>query len=244
MAGAFDGEMAMAATPLLMRSSTIWTSPVSSALEAGPVYRHVYSDFGFSLFHSAQPSPSTVKNGLSRPLTTTASVFFCAIAEPLSASESKTTPSSSVLFMTPSSSVGRFSAYNNIPGRLPALVQRAERPHVATSRDESSLPRHVSKRTKQRRAAMPSSRDPPARPWAHRVRALDHGLGAPAERGARRGCRCGSRAPAHDRARIFSASPTSRARSRATCRSAAPLTVGDASSAVRTVKQITALTWS
>ena len=78
IAGAFDGEMAMPATPLLIRSSTICTSPASSALEAGPVYRQVYSDFGFSLFHSAQPSPSTVKNGLSRPLTTTARVFFCA----------------------------------------------------------------------------------------------------------------------------------------------------------------------
>src|SRR5688572_17120886 len=77
IAGAFDGEIAIAAAPLLIRSSTICTSPASSALDAGPVYRQVYSDFGFSLFHLAQPSPSTVKNGLSSPLTTTASVFFC-----------------------------------------------------------------------------------------------------------------------------------------------------------------------
>src|SRR5262245_43758600 len=80
IAGAFDGEMAIPATPLLIRSSTICTSPTSSALDAGPVYRQVYSDLGFSLFHSAQPSPSTVKNGLSKPFTTTASVFFWAIA--------------------------------------------------------------------------------------------------------------------------------------------------------------------
>ena len=72
----------MPATPLLIRSSTSCTSPASSALDAGPVYRQVYSDFGFSLFHCAQPSPSTVKNGLSRPFTTTASVFFWAIAGP------------------------------------------------------------------------------------------------------------------------------------------------------------------
>src|ERR1700747_250679 len=77
IAGAFDGEIAIPATPLLIRSSTICTSPASSALDAGPVYRQGDLDFGFSLFHSAQPSPSTVKNGLSRPLTTTASVFFC-----------------------------------------------------------------------------------------------------------------------------------------------------------------------
>ena len=51
IAGAFDGEMAMPATPLLIRSSTSLTSPASSALEAGPVYRQVYSEFGFSLFH-------------------------------------------------------------------------------------------------------------------------------------------------------------------------------------------------
>ena len=37
MSGALDGEMAMAATPLVSRSSTICTSPASSALEAGPV---------------------------------------------------------------------------------------------------------------------------------------------------------------------------------------------------------------
>ena len=78
IAGAFDGEMAIPATPELIRSSTIRTSPASSALDAGPVYTHLYSDFGFSLFHSSQPLPSTVKNGLSRPLTTTARVFFCA----------------------------------------------------------------------------------------------------------------------------------------------------------------------
>ena len=88
IAGAFDGEMAMPATPLLIRSSTIWTSPASSALDAGPVYRQVYSEFGFSLFHSAQPSPSTVKNGLSRPFTTTASVFFWAIAGPAASATS------------------------------------------------------------------------------------------------------------------------------------------------------------
>ena len=41
------------------------------------MYRHLYSDFAFSLFHISQPLPSTVKNGLSRPFTTTASVFFC-----------------------------------------------------------------------------------------------------------------------------------------------------------------------
>ena len=93
IAGALDGEMAMPATPLLMRSSTICTSPASSALEAGPVYRQVYSDFGFSLFHLAQPSPSTVKNGLSSPLTTTASVFFCwASAGPVRASATSATP--------------------------------------------------------------------------------------------------------------------------------------------------------
>src|ERR1044071_4881835 len=93
IAGALDGEMAMPATPLLMRSSTICTSPASSALEAGPVYRQVYSDLGFSLFHSAQPSPSTVKKGLSRPLTTTASVFFCwAAAGTASVSASNAAP--------------------------------------------------------------------------------------------------------------------------------------------------------
>src|SRR6187402_2395315 len=80
IAGAFDGEIAMPATPLLIRSSTSLTSPASSALEAGPVYRQVYSELAFSLFHFAQPSPSTVKNGLSRPFTTTARIFFCAIA--------------------------------------------------------------------------------------------------------------------------------------------------------------------
>ena len=37
IAGAFDGEIAMPATPLLIRSSTICTSPASSALDAGPV---------------------------------------------------------------------------------------------------------------------------------------------------------------------------------------------------------------
>ena len=37
IAGALDGEIAMPATPLLIRSSTICTSPASSALEAGPV---------------------------------------------------------------------------------------------------------------------------------------------------------------------------------------------------------------
>ena len=92
IAGAFDGEIAMPATPLLIRSSTICTSPASSALDAGPVYRQVYSDFGFSLFHSAQPSPSTVKNGLSRPFTTTASVFFWAIAGPARTSATSATP--------------------------------------------------------------------------------------------------------------------------------------------------------
>src|SRR5205085_5350729 len=81
IAGAFDGEMAMPATPLLIKSSTICTSPASSALEAGPVYTQVYSELGFSLFHFAQPSPRTVKKGLSRPLTTTARVFFCCAAE-------------------------------------------------------------------------------------------------------------------------------------------------------------------
>src|SRR4051794_18295873 len=79
IAGALEGEIATPATPLLIRSSTICTSPASSALEAGPVYRQVYSELGFSLFHSAHPSPSTVKNGLSKPFTTTASVFFWAI---------------------------------------------------------------------------------------------------------------------------------------------------------------------
>ena len=39
--GAFDGEIAIAATPLVIRSSTICTSPASSALDAGPVYRQV-----------------------------------------------------------------------------------------------------------------------------------------------------------------------------------------------------------
>src|SRR5512147_2158102 len=80
IAGALDGEMAIPATPLLIRSSTIWTSPASSAVDAGPVYRQVYSELGFSLFHRAQPLPSTVKNGLSKPFTTTARVFFCAMA--------------------------------------------------------------------------------------------------------------------------------------------------------------------
>src|SRR5215204_2665755 len=89
IAGALDGEIAMPATPLLIRSSTICTSPASSALDAGPVYRQVYLDFGFSLFHNAHPSPSTVKNGLSRPFTTTASVFFCASAEPAVASANR-----------------------------------------------------------------------------------------------------------------------------------------------------------
>ena len=37
IAGALEGEMAMPATPLLIRSSTICTSPASSALDAGPV---------------------------------------------------------------------------------------------------------------------------------------------------------------------------------------------------------------
>src|SRR4249920_2912879 len=93
IAGAFEGEMAMPATPLLIRSSTICTSPASSALDAGPVYRQVYSDLGFSLFHSAQPSPSTVKNGLSSPFTTTASVFFCcAAAGPATASATSAAP--------------------------------------------------------------------------------------------------------------------------------------------------------
>src|SRR5687768_8357172 len=92
IAGAFDGEIAMPATPLLIRSSTIWTSPASSALDAGPVYRQVYSDLGFSLFHSAQPSPSTVKNGLSRPLTTTANVFFWAQLGPAASSAASATP--------------------------------------------------------------------------------------------------------------------------------------------------------
>src|SRR5262245_41232912 len=95
IAGALDGEIAIPATPLLIRSSTIWTSPASSALEAGPVYRQVYSDFGFSLFHSAQPSPRTVKNGLSSPLTTTASVFFWATAGP-----AMTIPASAVARIT------------------------------------------------------------------------------------------------------------------------------------------------
>src|SRR5262245_6230825 len=103
IAGAFDGEMAIPATPLLIRSSTIWTSPASSALDAGPVYRQVYSEFGFSLFHKAQPLPSTVKNGLSKPFTTTARVFFCAMAGPLKASTSDPTAASAnnVLFICP-----------------------------------------------------------------------------------------------------------------------------------------------
>jgi len=101
IAGALDGEIAMPATPLLMRSSTICTSPASSALEAGPVYRHSYSDFGFSLFHSAQPSPSTVKKGLSRPLTTTASVFFWAHPGPAASTAASAAPAifSIALFM-------------------------------------------------------------------------------------------------------------------------------------------------
>jgi hypothetical protein len=38
ISGALDGEMAMAArSGLVRRSSTIWISPASSALEAGPV---------------------------------------------------------------------------------------------------------------------------------------------------------------------------------------------------------------
>ena len=37
IAGAFDGEMAIPAAPELIRSSTMRTSPASSALEAGPV---------------------------------------------------------------------------------------------------------------------------------------------------------------------------------------------------------------
>ena len=102
IAGALDGEIAMPATPLLMRSSTIWTSPASSALDAGPVYRQVYSDFGFSLFHRAQPSPSTVKNGLSRPLTTTARVFFWAQIGPAARIAASATPAtfSIALFMS------------------------------------------------------------------------------------------------------------------------------------------------
>src|SRR5688572_18186201 len=93
MAGALDGEIAIAAAPLLIRSSTICTSPASSALDAGPVYRQVYSDFAFSLFHLAQPSPSTVKNGLSRPFTTTARVFFCwASTGPASVSATSAAP--------------------------------------------------------------------------------------------------------------------------------------------------------
>src|SRR5262245_25780688 len=104
IAGAFDGEMAMPATPELIRSSTIRTSPASSALDAGPVYTHLYSDFGFSLFHCSHPLPRTVKNGLSSPLTTTAKVFFWAWARavPPKPSTSTAAPASqSVVFLIP-----------------------------------------------------------------------------------------------------------------------------------------------
>ena len=37
MAGALEGEMAIPATPLAMRSATSWTSPASSEVSAGPV---------------------------------------------------------------------------------------------------------------------------------------------------------------------------------------------------------------
>src|SRR5215471_10902321 len=92
IAGAFDGEIAMPAAPELIRSSTMRTSPVSSALEAGPVYTHLYSELGFSLFQSSHPLPSTVKNGLSRPFTTTARVFFWARAGLLATSRNPTRP--------------------------------------------------------------------------------------------------------------------------------------------------------
>src|SRR5262245_60696153 len=92
MAGALDGEIAMPATPELIRSSTMRTSPVSSALDAGPVYTHLYSEFGFSLFQSSHPLPSTVKKGLSRPFTTTARVFFWARAGLLSTSRNPARP--------------------------------------------------------------------------------------------------------------------------------------------------------
>jgi hypothetical protein len=36
VSGAFDGEIAIAATPRVRRSSMIWISPASSALDAGP----------------------------------------------------------------------------------------------------------------------------------------------------------------------------------------------------------------
>src|SRR5262245_43486095 len=102
MAGALDGEIAMPAAPALIRSSTIRTSPVSSALDAGPVYTHLYSEFGFSLFHSSQPLPSTVKNGLSRPFTTTARVFFSALTGPPKTSTSTAALASmSIVFFIP-----------------------------------------------------------------------------------------------------------------------------------------------
>ena len=82
MAPAFDGEIAIPATPLAIRSETIWISPASSEVSAGPVYTHSYSELAFSSFHLAQPLPITVKKPLSRPFTTTANVFFCAIACP------------------------------------------------------------------------------------------------------------------------------------------------------------------
>src|SRR5215470_8662359 len=78
IAGAFEGEIAIPATPLAMRSATSWTSPASSDDSAGPVYRHSYGESAWSAFHFLQPLPSTVKNGLSSPFTTIASVFLSA----------------------------------------------------------------------------------------------------------------------------------------------------------------------
>src|SRR5262245_19392306 len=134
IAGAFDGEIAMPATPLLIRSSTICTSPASSAPDAGPVYRQVYSDFGFSLFHSAQPLPSTVKNGLSKPFTTTARVFFCwAAAGPQTANASSATPTAMrcEFFILPLE-CGRGPDYRSgdcrcrAPRAVPAAVRRPQ----------------------------------------------------------------------------------------------------------------------
>jgi hypothetical protein len=68
-AGAFDGEIAIASTPLESRSSMMRSWSASVWLD-GPIYRHSAPSISFAAFW--QPSRTRSKNGLSIALTTTA----------------------------------------------------------------------------------------------------------------------------------------------------------------------------